>query len=141
MGVELIRDEDPLIVGCSGDGLCDMSHKVQFGAGRANARGNLFSGRHLEIGRQTLRPMANVFVFLTFAAACLACHTGLHGFAGRSAFKRLNAGLFIGAHQMNILRVQLRSLLVKVAYRFDLYAKFFCVSAWCVKPVFNPIRF
>jgi hypothetical protein len=85
--------------------------------------------------------MANVFVFLSFALACLACHTWLHWFGGRGALKRLNAGLFIGAHKMNALRVQLRGLLVEVAYRFDLHAKFFCVSVWCVEPVFSSIRF
>lgn len=78
MGVELICDEDPLLIGCRGNGLCNMSHKVRRRARRANARCNLFAGGHFEIGRQALRARANVFLFLPFALAGLACHTGLH---------------------------------------------------------------
>jgi len=118
-----------------------MSSKVRLRTRRANTRRNLFSRCHFEIGSQALRAMANVFVFLSFALACPPGYTWLYWSGGRGALKRLNAGLFIGTHQMNALRVQLRGLFVEVAYRFDLHAKFFCVPVWCVEPVFSSIRF
>lgn len=118
-----------------------MSHKVWLRASRANARRNLFSGCDFEICRQALRAMANVFVFLSFAPSGLTSHAWLHRFGWRGALESLNAGLLIGAHQMNALRVQLLGLFVEVADCFDLHAKFFCVAVRRVEPVFSPVRF
>lgn len=141
MGVELIGDEDPLIVRRSSDCLRDMSNKVRLLAGCANAGSKLFSGCDLKVGSQALRAVANVFVFLSFVLACLTCHARLHRFCGRGALKRLDAGLFIGAHEMNALRMQFRGLFVEITHRFDLFAKFFRVSIRRIEPVFSPMRF
>lgn len=91
MSVELIRNKYPLSCRRGRNYLCEMTHKVRLCPSRAQARGNLFSGGDFEIGRQTLRAMANVFVFLSFVLACLACHTFTNG-AGEVTPSLLNIG-------------------------------------------------
>lgn len=105
MSVELFCNEDPVVVRCGLHRLRAVRNEVGFSASRTNARGDLFSCRHFEVGDQALRAVANVFVFLTFDLAGLACDAWLHGFDGRCAFKRLDAGLLNRAHQMSALQV------------------------------------
>lgn len=141
MGIELICNEDPLVVWCCAYCLPDVRNKVRLSASITNAGSDLFSSRNFEVGNQALRAVANVFVFLAFDLARLACNARLHRFCGICAFKSLDASLLICAHKMDALRVQRRSLLIKIAHRFDLLVKLWCVSLRGSEPVFNPIGF
>lgn len=141
MRVELIGDENPWVIRRGSDGLCELRHKVRLRAGCTQSRGQMFSGRHFEIGGQALRAVAHVFVFLSFARAGLTCHTRSHRFGRRGTLQRLEAGLFLGAHQVNPLRVQLWGLFVEVAHWFDLRANFFGVARWRVEPIRSSMGF
>src|SRR5438105_14337458 len=105
-----------------------MRDEIRLRAGGANARSDLFAGRHLEVRDQALRAVANVFVFLAFDLVSLSGHAWPHRFCGGGALKRLDAGLFIRTHQMRALRVQQWGLCVKIADRFDLLAKLFRIA-------------
>ena len=85
--------------------------------------------------------MANVFVFRAFYFCEATGHARLHRFSLSGAFKCLDAGLFIRAHDVHALCVQRRSLLVKLAHRLDLLAELWCVLVGSVEPVLNPMRF
>ena len=141
MGIELICDEDPWVVWRRVHCLRDVRNEVRFSASLTNAGSDLFSRRNFEVGNQALRTVTNVFVFLAFDLACLARDAWLHRFCRRRAFKRLDAGLLIRAHKMNALRVQCRSLLIKIAHGFDLIVKPRRLSFRGIEPGFNPIRF
>lgn len=67
--------------------------------------------------------MADVFVFLARAAACLTRDAGLGRLGRRGAFQGLDAGLFIRTDEADALRVQLRRGGVEVADCFDLRAE------------------
>src|SRR5215468_5676846 len=104
MGIELICNENPLVVGCYVYCLLDVSNKVGLSASITNAGSDLFSGRDFEVGNQALRAVTNIFVFLAFDLARLAPDAWLHRLCGLCALKRLNAGLLIRAHEMDALR-------------------------------------
>ena len=141
MDIELIGDEDPAIVWGGRDGPRDMGHEVLFRARGPKAGSELLAGGDFAVGNQALRTVPHVFVFLPFGLARLAGAAGVHRLCRRSAFQCLNPSLFVGAHQMNALGLQRRSLLVQLADRCDLRPKLFCVSVWGVEPVLNPMRF
>lgn len=114
--------------------------RVSFGASCSNAGCELFAGRHLEVGAQALRAVPKVFVFLTFYFCGATGHARLPRFSRRGALQRLEAGLFLRAHDVHALCVQRRSLLLKLAHRLDLRAKRFRVLGGSVAPGLNPRR-
>lgn len=105
MGIELICNENPWVVGRCVYCLLDVRNKVGLSASITNAGSDLFSRRNFEVGNQALRAVTNVFVFLAFDLASLACDAWLHRFCRLCAFNRLDAGLLIRAHEMDTLRM------------------------------------
>src|SRR5262249_52966539 len=103
MRIELICNENPLVVGGCVYCLLDVRNKISLRAGFSNAGSDLFSSRNFEVGNQALRAVTNVFVFLAFDLAGLVCDAWLHRFCRLCAFKRLDTGFLIRAHEMNAL--------------------------------------
>ena len=50
MGIQLIRDKDPLPQRIGRHGLTDMGHQVLLGTGIADRRRDHLTGRHFKIG-------------------------------------------------------------------------------------------
>lgn len=140
MDVELIGNEDPTVGRRRRHRLREMRHKVFFRPRGSNAWGDLFTGGDLEVGDQALRAVANVFVFLALASACLTGHARLHRFGRRGAFERLHASLFIRTDQVRACGVQLRGLLIQLADRFDLRLKLCRIRLRSIEPVLNSMR-
>jgi len=139
MRVELIDDENPSLVRRCRDRLFDMRHEISLGARGAQTGRTLFARGDLEVGEETLGAVANVFVFQPGAAPSLTGYARLQGFAGRGTFERLDAGLFIGAHQVNALCVQARRFCIQVADRLHLRLKLVCVACRCIEPVLSAV--
>lgn len=105
MGVELIEDKYPLVMGSRSYGLGDVRHEVGFGACCPQTRRLGFSGCDLEVGDQTLGAVTNVLVLLAFVLTTLPTHVRLHRLGLGGAFECWNAGLFVRTQQMNALFV------------------------------------
>ena len=138
--IELIRDENPDSALIRRDGLRDVVDEIHFRAGVADARSHLFARCHFVIGDQALRAVANVFVFVTRAASGLSGHTWLRGLGRCGALQCLNAGLFIGTHQVNALRLQGGRGFIQVAHRFDLRVVFRRIPLRCIEPTFRVMQ-
>ena len=62
MNVELIEDEEPRGLRIGGNGAGNMPRKVFFRSAGSNGWCHEFPRRHVDIGDQALRPMAEVFI-------------------------------------------------------------------------------
>src|SRR6266702_8204274 len=62
MHVELSNDKAPRGLRSGGDGVGNMRCKVFFRSAWSDGRRHDFSGRHVEVGDQALRPMAEVCI-------------------------------------------------------------------------------
>src|SRR5262249_22816416 len=138
--MELICQENPWVVGGGADGLREGGNQVSFRASLTQARSDLVSRRHFEVGSPAVRAVTNGFVLLALALAGLACDAGLHRVGSLCAFQRLDAGLLSGADQLDALRLQGRSLLLKIAPGVDWLVNLRWISSRGVEPGFNPIR-
>src|SRR2546422_8048345 len=94
MNVELIDDKEPRGLWIGGDGLGDRRRKVFFGSAWSDGRRHDFSSRHVEVGDQALRPMAEVCILGALEEA------GSHGQGGRGTLQRLYPGLLIRTDAM-----------------------------------------
>src|SRR6266699_2445331 len=87
MNIELIDDKEPRGRRIEGDGVGNMRRKVFFRSAGPDGRRHDFSGRHVEVGDQALRPMAEVFILGALDEA------GSQGQGGRGPLQRLYPGL------------------------------------------------
>ena len=94
MNVELINDKEPRGLRIGGDGVGNMRCKVFFSSAWSDGRRHDFSGRHVEVCDQALRPMAEVFLLGALDEA------GSHRQGGRATFQRLYPGLLIRTDDM-----------------------------------------
>ena len=83
MNVELINDKEPRGLRIGGDGVGHMRRKVFFCSAWSDGRRHDFSGRHVEVGDQALRPMAEIGILGALDEAWL------HGQGGGSTLQRL----------------------------------------------------
>ena len=60
MNVELINNKEPRGLRIDGDGVGNMRRKVFFRSAGSDGRRHNFPSRHVEVGDQALRPMAEV---------------------------------------------------------------------------------
>jgi hypothetical protein len=97
---QVVRHEDPAVLGIGRDGLLDVYREVGLGSRLLHGRGDHFSRRDLEVADERLRAVPNVFG-LAFLAL-----SGPQRFGRSGRFERLNAGLLIDAHCMDSLILQ-----------------------------------
>jgi len=105
--VELIHDEHPTGVRVSVDCPFDVSGKILLISGMINGGRDDTAGCHIEVGGKTLGTIADVFKFLTFR------RSRCHGQGGMDSLQSLNAGLLVGADDMDPFFLEFRSLPVK----------------------------
>src|SRR6185436_11206415 len=94
MRVELIHDKEPWGLRISRNSLGDMRCKVFLGSAWSYGGRHHFPRRHVEVGDQTLRPMAEVFILGTLDEA------GLPRQRWGGSLQRLYPGLLIGTDDM-----------------------------------------
>src|SRR5215471_9426519 len=94
MHVELIDDKEPRGLWIGGDGLGDMRRKVFFGSAWPDGGRHDFSRRHVEVGDQARRPMAQVCILGALD------QTWLHRQGGGGTLQRLDPGLLICTDDM-----------------------------------------
>ena len=134
MGVELIRQKDPVGLWIGLDGLGDVSSKIGFGARGSNAGGDDLSCGHIQIGDQTLGAVSVVFKFFSLDV------TGLHGQRVMEAFKCLNAGHLIGTCHMCACRGQSRRGLIHLTDCADLLDQHERIVGGWSQPIPLPMR-
>jgi hypothetical protein len=105
--VELIQDEHPSRVRVSVDSPFHVSGKIPLISGRTNGGRDDTARCHIEVGGKTLGTIADVFKFLTFR------RSRCHGQGGMDSLQSLNAGLLVGADDMDPFFLEFRSLPVK----------------------------
>ena len=134
MKVEWIEDEEPRGFRIGGNGTSHMPRKVFFSSARSDGRCHDFPSRHVEIGDQALRPMAEVFILGALDEAWL------HGQGGGRTLQRLYSGLFIRTDDMTSVLGYGWRLLIRCTHGSYLGAKCDGVSRLGVEPVLNPMR-
>jgi hypothetical protein len=134
MHVELINDKEPGGRRLGGDGVGDMRRKVFFRSAWPDGGRHDFPRRHVEVGAQTLRPVAEVFILGALDQAWL------HGSGGGSPLQRLAPGLLIRTDDMSPLLGDCWGVLVHLAHRRHLGGKRDGGSRLGVEPVLHPVR-
>src|SRR5215831_9313724 len=94
MRVELIDNKEPRGLRIGGDGAGNMRRKVVFRSAGSDGRRYNFPRRHVEVGDQALRPMAEVFILRALD------QTWLHRQGGGGTLQRLDPGLLIRTDDM-----------------------------------------
>ncbi len=97
VGVELIDDEHPFRLGIGFHDGADVADEIFFGARLPDCGADHPARRHLEVGDQRLRPVADILELLGLRLA------GPHRAGGVKPLQRLDAGLLVGADQVNPL--------------------------------------
>ena len=135
VGVELVHDERPLPFGVGLHGGADVAGKILLGARVAHRRAYDLARRHLEVGDQRLRPVAGILELLGLRLA------GFHRAGGVEPLQCLDAGLLVGADQVDPLFVEFPGLVVQFAHRPHLLPEAGLVLHLVVKPVSGPVGF
>src|ERR1700750_2034941 len=94
MNIELIDDEEPRGCRIGGDSVGDMPRKVFFRSAWSDRRRHHSPRRDIEVGNQTLRSVAEIFILGALGQA------RLHRQGRSSTLQRLYPGLLIGADDM-----------------------------------------
>src|SRR5438128_3726790 len=94
MRVELIDDKEPRGLLIGGDGAGNMRCKVFLRSAGPDGRRHDFSSRHVEVGDQALRPMAEVFILRALD------QPWLHRQGGCGTLQRLYSRLLIRTDDM-----------------------------------------
>lgn len=133
MRVELIDDKKPRSLRIGGNGAGNMRRKVFFRSARPDSRRHDFPRRHVEVGDQALRPMAEVFILRALD------QTWLHRQGGCGTLQRLYPGLLIRTDDMaSVLRHGWR-LLIRFTHGSHLGGKGDGVIRLGVEPVLDPM--
>ena len=132
MNVELIEDEEPRGLRIGGNGAGNMPRKVFFSSAGSNGWCHDFPSRHVEIGDQALRPMAEVFILGALDEAWL------HGQGGGRTLQRLYPGLLIRTDDMTSILGYGWRMLIRFTHGRHLGGKCDGGSRLGVEPVFDP---
>src|SRR2546425_13213538 len=99
MRIELIDAKEPRGLRIGGDGAGNMRRKVFFRSAGPDGRRHDYPSRHVEVGDQALRPMAEECILRALYQTCL------HRQGGRGTLQRLYPGLLIRTDDMaSVLR-------------------------------------
>jgi len=82
VGIELIRDKNPVSCRICRHGLGNVGHKIGLGARRLDGRGQDFACGDFEVGDQALRPMPGIFKLAGFHGARVHGQSALLAFQG-----------------------------------------------------------
>ena len=133
MRVELIDDKEPRSLQIGGDGAGNMRRKVFFRSARPDGRRHDFPSRHVEVGDQALRPMAEVFILGALDEAWLP------GQGGRGTLQRLYPALLIRTDDMASIFGHGWRMLIRFTHGSHLDAKGDGVIRLGVEPVLDPM--
>ena len=133
MNVELINAKEPRGLRIGGDGVGNMRRKVFFRSAWSNGRRHDFSGRHVEVGDQALRPMAEVCILGALDEA------GSHGQGGRGTLQRLYPCLLIRPDDMASVLGHGWRMLIHCTHGSHLGGKCHGVIQLGVEPVLDPL--
>lgn len=134
MGIELIHNENPGVIGCGFNGAGNVVSKIILGASGPHRWTDHPSLRNVPVGNQAEGAMSDILKLLPFGLS-----KG-HWVSGQSPFKRLNPGHLVRAHDMHSLSLQGLSAQVQVTNRFDLSLKLDRVIRVGVEPVATAMR-
>src|SRR5262245_2536740 len=134
MNIELIDDEEPRGDWIGGHRLGDMPRKVFFGSAWSDRRRHHSPSRYVEVGNQTLRPVAEIFILGALDQAWLQRQ------GGSSALQRLYPGLLICPDNMPPLLGDGWRVLVRLTHRRHLGRKRHRVIWLGVEPVLHPSK-
>jgi hypothetical protein len=133
MNVELIEDEEPPGLRIGGNGAGNMPRKVFFRSAGSDGRCHAFPSRHVEIGDQALRPMAEVFILGALDEA------GLHAQGGGRTLQRLYPGLLIRTDDMTSVLGYGWRMRIRFTHGSHLGGKCDGGSRLGVEPVLDPM--
>ena len=133
MRVELIDDKEPRGLRIGGDGAGNMRRKVFFRSAGPDGRRHDCPRRHVEVGDQTLRPMAEVFLLRALA------QPRLHRQGGCGPLQRLYPGLLIRTDDMTSVLGYSWRLLRRFTHGSHLGGKCHGGIRLGVEPVLDPM--
>ena len=133
MRVELINDKEPRGLQIRSNSLGDMRYKVFRGSPWSDSGRHHFPRRHVEVGDQTLRPMAEVFILRALD------QTRLHRQGGGGTLQRLYPGLLIRTNDMASVLGYSWRLLIRFTHGSHLGGKCHGVIRLGVEPVLDPM--
>jgi len=134
MRVELIDDKEPRGLWIGGDGAGNMRRKVFFRSAGRDGRRHDCPRRHVEVGKQALRPMAEVFILRALD------QIWLHRQGGCGPLQRLYPGLLIRTNDMAPILGHGWRLLIRCTHGRHLGGKCHRVIRLGVEPVLDPMR-
>jgi hypothetical protein len=133
MNVQLINDKEPRGLWIGGNSLGDMPRKVFFRPAWSHRGRHDFPRGDVEVGDQTLRPVAQIFILRTLD------HAWLHGQGGGRPLQRLYPGFLIRTDDMPPLLGDGWRVLIDLAHRSHLGGKRNGVIRLGVEPIFHPM--
>ena len=134
MNVQLINAKEPRGLWIGGKSAGDMPRKVFFRPAWAHRGRHDFPRGDVEVGDQTLGPVAEIFILRPLD------HALLHGQGGGRPLQRLYPGFLIRTDDMPTLLGDGWRVLVDFAHRSHLGGKRDGGIRFGVEPVFHPMR-
>ena len=134
MHVELINNKEPWGLWIGGNSVGDMPRKIFFRPAWSDGRRHAFPRRYVEVGDQTLRPVAEIFLLGALD------QPWLHGQGGGGPLQRLEPRLLIRPDDMPPLPGDFWRALIRLTHCHPLVGKRHGVIRLGVEPVLHPMR-